>query len=103
MANIILSGIDAVTGQKREITINDLAVDSGFIGIGEASYTPGSVTNGQTAFVLPTTPTRPTGVRMFVNGATYSPPTFFSVSGANITWFDLFTLQSSDAVSFKYI
>tara|TARA_B100001109_G_C18642689_1_gene371365 strand:+ start:308 stop:616 length:309 start_codon:yes stop_codon:yes gene_type:complete len=102
MADVRLSGVDASTGQIRVLESGDVPVDSSGVAVGDTNFTP-SVANDQTAFTLPTTPTRPDGVVMIINGASYFPPTYFTVSGTSVTWLDLFTLVSTDAVQFKYV
>jgi len=49
----------------------------------------GPATLGQTAFVLPTTPSNPAAAVLFVKGVQYSNPTFFTLSGTALTWLDV--------------
>lgn len=102
MVDVRLSGVDTTTGQIRVLQDGDVAVDASGVGVSDIPYTP-TVSNAQTVFTLPTTPTRPDGVVMVVNGASYFPPTYFTVSGDTVTWLDLFVLEATDAVQFKYV
>jgi len=131
MANIDPTGVDLSTGKGRSFKVGDTLTDDqgnplltqgstgilgstgisgttgiqGNTGIGAAGdnlFIPGSITNGQTAFTLSPTPTNTTSVIMLINGGAYFPPTYFTVSGANVTWLNAFALVSTDAVSFRY-
>lgn len=69
---------------------------------GDTLFIPMSVSNGQTLFTLSPAPINTTSVLMLINGGAYFAPTYFTVSGANVTWLNAFMLQSTDAVSFRY-
>ena len=65
----------------------------------DESFTP---TNGQTSFVLSAVPTNNSDVIMFVNNAAYLVGDNFSISGVTITWFDDFTIASTDIITIRY-
>jgi len=48
----------------------------------------GPATGGQTAFVLPSTPTNPDAAILYVEGVAYTSPSFFTLSGTALTWLD---------------
>lgn len=62
-----------------------------------------SVAAGQTAIPLPTIPTDPTSVVMFVNGVGYAFNVDYTVSGSGIVTWTNFGLVPSDNVAFTYI
>lgn len=99
------TGIQGVTGF---LGVTGIQGDTGIAGVtglgtgGDTLYIPSSVTNGQTMFTLSPTPTNTTSVLMLINGGAYFAPTYFTVSGANVTWLNAFMLVSTDAVSFRY-
>lgn len=96
------TGIQGILGQTG---IQGLTGIQGVTGLGtggDTMYLPVSVTNGQTAFTLSPTPTNTISVIMFINGGAYYAPTYFTVSGANVTWLNAFALVSTDAVAFRY-
>jgi uncharacterized membrane protein len=96
------SGIQGVTGLIGSTGLSGTSGATGLGTGGDTLFIPSSVTNGQTAFVLSPTPTNAISVIMFINGGAYFAPTYFTVSGANVTWLNAFALVSTDAVSFRY-
>ena len=69
---------------------------------GDTLFMPVSVANDQTMFTLSPAPTNTTSILMMINGGTYYAPTYFTVSGTDITWLNAFALVSTDAVAFRY-
>ena len=65
-----------------------------------------AVTNGQTAFTLPSTPTDATTLRMIVNGvvhASVESPSVLTIAANVVTWTDnLHPIASTDEVWFSY-
>ena len=59
------------------------------------------VVNGQTAFVLSRAPAAPASIRMQINGQQFRAPDF-TITGVNVTWASLFTIQSTDEIEFTY-
>jgi len=53
-------------------------------------------------FTLSPTPTNTVSILMLINGGAYYAPTYFTVSGADVTWLDAFVLVSTDEISFRY-
>lgn len=63
----------------------------------------GPATIGQTAFVLPSTPSNPAAALLLIEGIGYSSPTFFTLSGTALTWLDVpFTLPAGARVEILY-
>jgi len=63
----------------------------------------GSATIGQTAFVLPSTPSNPAAALLLIEGVGYTSPTFFTLSGTSLTWLDVpFTLPAGARVEILY-
>lgn len=99
-----IQGIQGVTGFIGSTGILGETGIAGSTGLGtggDSLYIP-SVANDQTAFTLSPTPTNTASVVMLINGGAYFAPTYFTVSGANVTWLNAFALQSTDAVAFRY-
>ena len=69
---------------------------------GDSLFIPMSVSNNQTMFTLSPAPTNTASILMLINGGTYYSPTYFTVSGSDITWLNAFALLSTDAVAFRY-
>jgi len=101
------TGIQGLQGTQGATGIMGLQGDTGIAGVtglgtgGDALYIP-TVANDQTMFTLSPTPTNTVSIVMLINGGAYFAPTYFTVSGANVTWLNAFALQSSDAVAFRY-
>lgn len=66
---------------------------------GLTPHTP-VVANNQTVFTLPFSPNDPALVLVVVNGATYVPPDYFTVSGTTLTWLNRFPLRTTDTIRF---
>jgi len=63
----------------------------------------GPATLGQTAFVLPSTPSNPAAALLLIEGVGYTSPTFFTLSGTSLTWLDVpFTLPAGARVEILY-
>ena len=90
-----IQGIQGVTGLQGFQGVTGIGAG------GDTLYIP-TVADDQTMFVLSPTPTNTTSVMMLINGGAYFAPTYFTVSGANVTWLSAFALQASDAVAFRY-
>ncbi len=66
------------------------------------------LTSGQTAFALPSVPSFPQTLKMYVNGSVYcviDATGAVALSGATVTWSPAgagFSLSASDQVSFDY-
>lgn len=61
--------------------------------------------NGQTNFILSTTPLAGSDVQMFVNGMLYEKGVDYSILGPNVTWLNTMVLQAGltgDSVVFVY-
>jgi len=62
-----------------------------------------NVSGGQTLFTLSSVPRSESTIQFRVNGIDYTTPTFFSVSGLEVTWLDVpFTLAATDRVDIFY-
>lgn len=66
---------------------------------GLVPHTP-TVADNQVLFTLPFTPNDPALVLVVVNGATYVPTVYFTVSGTTLTWLNVFPLRITDTIRF---
>jgi hypothetical protein len=104
MVNLNPQGINLSTGEVRNARAGDILTDAqgNSLAQGDSLDIPMSIANDQTVFTLAAAPNTPSSVIMIVNGGTYFGPTYFSVSGTTLTWFDAFSIVSTDSIAFRY-